>query len=116
MITYNKLDNYFVVSADRQTFLGFEMTANLRDTSPQSTYLPTYSPAAHDQVQIAVCERNISSFFFHQIQKLEDTLRKQAYGLVHNKKQQRQLEEELRWSQVKKSVFFFQLSPTLFDK
>ena len=34
MVIYNKLDNYFVVSADRQTFLGFEMTANLRDTSP----------------------------------------------------------------------------------
>ena len=34
MIIYNKLDNYFVVSADRQTFLGFEMTVNLRDTSP----------------------------------------------------------------------------------
>ena len=34
MIIYNKLDNYFVVSADRQTFLGFEMTTNLRDTSP----------------------------------------------------------------------------------
>ena len=33
VITYDKLDNYFVVSADRQTFLGFEMTANLRDTS-----------------------------------------------------------------------------------
>ena len=26
--------NYFFVSADRQTFLGVEMTANLRDTSP----------------------------------------------------------------------------------
>ena len=26
----------FIVSADRQTFLGFEMTANLRDTSPLS--------------------------------------------------------------------------------
>ena len=34
VIIYNKLDNYLVVSADRQTFLGFEMTANLRDTSP----------------------------------------------------------------------------------
>ena len=34
MIIYNKLDNYFFVSADRLTFLGFEMTANLRDTSP----------------------------------------------------------------------------------
>ena len=33
---YNKLDNYFVVSADRQTFSGFEMTANLRYTSPLS--------------------------------------------------------------------------------
>ena len=27
---------YFVVSAERQTFLGFEITANLRDTSPLS--------------------------------------------------------------------------------
>ncbi|XP_068734184.1 paramyosin-like [Montipora capricornis] len=35
-----------------------------------------------------------------QIQKFEDTLRKQAFGLVHNKKQQRQLEEEIRWSQI----------------
>ena len=34
MIIYNKFDNYFVFSADRQTFLGFEMIANLRDTSP----------------------------------------------------------------------------------
>ena len=36
VIVYNKLDNYFVVSADRQTFLGFKMTANFRDTSPLS--------------------------------------------------------------------------------
>ena len=28
MIIFNKLDNYFVVSANSQTFLGFEMTAN----------------------------------------------------------------------------------------
>ena len=34
MIIFNILDNYFVVSADSQTFLGFEMTANFRDTSP----------------------------------------------------------------------------------
>ena len=34
MIIYKKLDNYFFVSADRQAFLGFEMMANLRDTSP----------------------------------------------------------------------------------
>ena len=34
MIIYNKLDNHFFVSVDRQTFLGFEMTANLRDTGP----------------------------------------------------------------------------------
>ena len=33
MIIFNKLDNYFVVSDDSQTFLGFEMTANFRDTS-----------------------------------------------------------------------------------
>ena len=29
-----KLDNYTFVSVDRQTFLGFEMTSNSRDTSP----------------------------------------------------------------------------------
>ena len=34
VIIYKKLDNYFVVSTDRQTFLRFEMIANLRDTSP----------------------------------------------------------------------------------
>ena len=34
VIIYNKLDNYFFVSADRQTFLGLEMTASLRSTSP----------------------------------------------------------------------------------
>ena len=31
---YNKTRQLFYVSADRQTFFGFEMTANLRDTSP----------------------------------------------------------------------------------
>ena len=36
VIIVNKLDNYFVVSADSQTFLGFEVTANFRDTSPLS--------------------------------------------------------------------------------
>ena len=34
VIIYNKLHNYFFVSADRQTFWGFEMTTNLRDTFP----------------------------------------------------------------------------------
>ena len=34
VIIYNKFDNYFSVFADRQTFWGFEMTANLRGTSP----------------------------------------------------------------------------------
>ena len=29
-----KLDNYFFVSVDRQTFLGFEMASNSRVTSP----------------------------------------------------------------------------------
>ena len=32
VVIYNKLDNHFFVSADRH--LGFEMTTNLRDTSP----------------------------------------------------------------------------------
>ena len=36
VIIFNKLDNYFVVSADSQIFLGFEMKANFRDTSPLS--------------------------------------------------------------------------------
>ena len=31
---FNKLDNYFAVSANSQRFLGFEMTANFRDTFP----------------------------------------------------------------------------------
>ena len=39
VIVYNKVDNFFVVSADRETFLGFEMTANLRDTSPLTIVL-----------------------------------------------------------------------------
>ena len=34
VIIYNKRDKYFVVSADRQTFLGFEMTVHLHDASP----------------------------------------------------------------------------------
>ena len=34
VIIFNKLDNYFVVFADSQTFLGFEITANFRNTSP----------------------------------------------------------------------------------
>ena len=33
-------------------------------------------------------------------------LRKQAVGLVCDKKQQRQLQEEIRWSQVESSVIF----------
>ena len=36
MKIYSKLDNYFIVFVDRQIFLGFEMTENLRDTSPLS--------------------------------------------------------------------------------
>ena len=32
MILNNRLDNYFFVSVDRQTFLGFEMTSHLHDT------------------------------------------------------------------------------------
>ena len=41
MIIYNKLDNYFIVSAERQKILVFEMTATLRDTSPLTmAFLP----------------------------------------------------------------------------
>lgn len=35
-----------------------------------------------------------------QILKLEQTLRRQALGLVSNLKEQRQLQEEIRWSQI----------------
>ena len=41
MIIYYKLDNYFVVSADRQTYLGFAITANSRDTFPLKGALQT---------------------------------------------------------------------------
>ena len=44
MIIFNKLDNYFVVSANSQTFLGFEMTANFRDTSPSSIPSKSFAP------------------------------------------------------------------------
>ena len=40
MIIFNIFDNYFVVSAESQTFLGFEMTANFRHTSPLRTVRP----------------------------------------------------------------------------
>ena len=46
VIIYSKLDNYFFVSADRQTFLGFKMTANVRDTSPLSSRPPDYKSGA----------------------------------------------------------------------
>ena len=38
VMTYNKFDNYFVDSADKQTFLGFETTVNLRNTSLLSSF------------------------------------------------------------------------------
>ena len=34
VIIYNKTRQLFFVSVVRQTFLGFEMTSNFRDTSP----------------------------------------------------------------------------------
>ena len=53
---YNKLDNYFVVSADRQTFLGFEMTSNSRDTSP------LMSPPVLYLVSVLLCTfRNLNT-------------------------------------------------------
>ena len=55
MIISNKLDNYFVVSADRQTFLGFEMTANLRDTFPLTITYHNFS-LKHDEFQVIASE------------------------------------------------------------
>ena len=40
IIKFIKLDNYFFVPVVRQTFLGFEMTSNFRDTSSLSVYSP----------------------------------------------------------------------------
>ena len=50
MIIFNKLDNYFVVSANSQTFLGFEMTANFRDTSPLSIPSKSFAPNSDSEV------------------------------------------------------------------
>ena len=72
-IIYNKFDNYFFVSADRQTFLGFEMTANLRDTSPLSSILS--SP-----VQIYVFQ----VFHFHILTSWYDISKRQAVSISRN--------------------------------
>ena len=50
VIICNKLDNYFFVSADRQTFLGFEMATNLRDSS----FLSCDSQYIHVHVRYSV--------------------------------------------------------------
>lgn len=59
---------------------------------------------AKNQLTVSVADRDELQKKLHkykeQIQKLEDKLRKRAFGVVHSKKQQRQLEEELRWSQI----------------
>ena len=62
MIIYNKIDNYFFVSADRQTFFGFEMTANLRDTSPltQSVLLQAGLTSLADSVVGGSCGGGLS--------------------------------------------------------
>ena len=58
MIIYNKLDNCFVVSADRRTFLGFEITANLRDTS----LLKVTPPNVDMQESVTISEPSFVSF------------------------------------------------------
>ena len=65
MIIYNKLDNYFVVSADRQTFLGFEMTA------PLKTYLckPMLSHFQNFRAVVGFANRlaGATSYFYRDI-------------------------------------------------
>ena len=51
---------YFVVSADRQTFLGFEMTANLHDTSP----LIFFTVTAWENFCLIVKTRSTSTALF----------------------------------------------------
>ena len=58
MIIYNKLDNYFVVSPDRQSFLAFEMTANLRDTSPFLKHGVVKREMTKQNIQIKLIESN----------------------------------------------------------
>ena len=60
MIIYNKLDNYFFVSADRQTFFSFEMTANLRDASPLIAALSKWASASKETF-VNLFSKNINS-------------------------------------------------------
>lgn len=57
-----------------------------------------------NQLTVNVADRDELQNKLHRckekIQKLEDTLKKQAFSLVHNKKHQGQLEEEIRWSKI----------------
>ncbi|XP_015767702.1 PREDICTED: uncharacterized protein LOC107346431 isoform X2 [Acropora digitifera] len=57
-----------------------------------------------NQLTVNVADRDELQNKLHRckekIQKLEDTLKKQAFSLVHNKKHQGQLEEETRWSKI----------------
>ena len=43
VIIYNKTRKFFFVSADRQTFWGFEMISNSLDTSPLTRALISYN-------------------------------------------------------------------------
>ena len=43
MIIYNKISQLFFDFVVRQTFLGFEMTANFRDTSPLNLLSPVFA-------------------------------------------------------------------------
>ena len=72
-IIYNKLDDYFFVSADRQTFLGFEMTANLHNTSTLCSILT--SP-----VQIYVFQ----VFHFHIFTSWYDISKSQVVSISLN--------------------------------
>ena len=70
MIIHNKLDNYFVFSADRQTFLGFEMTANLHDTSPLRMHvLPAEQINPFGLRTFIVGKKNIQESSKHALQE-----------------------------------------------
>ena len=65
MIIYNKLDNYFIVSADRQKILGFEMSANLRDTSPLRIFFKVNNRhISSDGTKLRITLRNNGNLLF----------------------------------------------------
>ena len=63
VIIYNKLDNHSFISDDRQTFLGFEMKGNLRDTSPLNTTILFHFLSPNSRVTSSPISTNGAQYF-----------------------------------------------------